>query len=80
MDVDPQIKGIQAGEPIYLDPAPTLGEIAYGGYRESTGGRTFTGAPMPEWMELPQAIQWAWQAAASAVVAHTLLSAEGGAP
>lgn len=55
----------------------TLGEIAYTAYRESTGGRTYSGAEMPLWADLPLAIQWAWQAAGTAVSAHVLHDQDG---
>lgn len=47
---------------------PNLGEIAYAAYGQSTGNRNFLGDPMPDWSELPDPIQTAWQAAAQAIV------------
>lgn len=45
-----------------------LAKIAYQGYGEATGFKTFDGRPMPEWAALGEKIQLAWTAAAAAVV------------
>lgn len=45
-----------------------LAQIAYQGYGESTGFKTFDGRPMPEWKDLGTKIQDAWTAAVAAVI------------
>lgn len=45
-----------------------MGQIAYEAYKEFTGGKTFDGRDMPEWKDLGDKIQRAWEAAADAVV------------
>ena len=49
-----------------------LGELAYNGYRDHTGGKTWNGYPMPMWADLPAHVQAAWNTAASAVRQDTL--------
>jgi hypothetical protein len=45
-----------------------LARAAYEGYRAHTGGKSLaTGAPIPEWLDLPDAIQDAWVASIVAV-------------
>lgn len=47
---------------------PTSGQAAYEAYRKySNGVSLVSGAPIPEWAELPANIQAAWQAAGQAV-------------
>jgi hypothetical protein len=51
--------------------------IAYCAYRAHTGGKSLaTGQNIPEWHELREDIQSAWNAAAAAVEAHVLLDSE----
>lgn len=50
----------------------SLGEIAYTGYRNSTGGKTWNGYEMPTWGDLPANVQAAWDAGGWAVQARTL--------
>ncbi|GGO24876.1 hypothetical protein [Deinococcus humi] len=50
----------------------TGGQIAYEGYRRSTGGRTYDGRIAPLWKELPMSIQHAWQTAAECVLRDAL--------
>jgi hypothetical protein len=46
------------------------GRIAYEAYAEFTGGRSLvTGADLPTWPDLPEAIRLAWTAAAAKVLA-----------
>jgi hypothetical protein len=46
------------------------GQIAYEAYAEFTGGRSLvSGAALPPWPELPEAIRHAWDAAAVKVLA-----------
>ena len=45
----------------------SLGEIAYNGYYERAGGRTWNNYPMPLWADLPMHVQQQWQAGAEAV-------------
>lgn len=42
----------------------SYGQTAYEAYAKSTGGLTFDGRQMPEWDDLWQNIQNAWEAAA----------------
>lgn len=44
------------------------GQIGYEAYATSTGGKTFDGRDMPTWLDLPERIQAAWEAAAIAIV------------
>ena len=47
---------------------PSLGEVAYAGYRENTRGISLvSGVSLPPWGELEPEMQAAWQAAADAV-------------
>lgn len=46
----------------------TTGQIGYDAYGEFTGWRTFDGRPMPEWVDLGERVQGAWQAAADAIL------------
>lgn len=54
-----------------LKPKP-LGELAYNGYRDHTGGKTWNGYDMPHWADLPPHVQAAWNTATSAVRRDTL--------
>jgi len=45
-----------------------LGEVGYRAYGDSVGWKNYLGRPMPEWLELPEAIRGAWIAAAGAIV------------
>ncbi len=42
---------------------PETARQAYAAYADSAGGKNFRGEPMPEWLQLPEAIQNAWIAA-----------------
>lgn len=54
----------------------TYGQIGYEAYRAHTGGVSLaTGAPIPEWDALPQAIKAAWEAAGMVVAKHMLRTA-----
>ncbi|MFF4900401.1 hypothetical protein [Streptomyces sp. NPDC001068] len=44
-----------------------LAQVAYAAYGQSTDNQNFLGDPMPDWKDLPEAIQTAWAAAATAV-------------
>lgn len=44
-----------------------LGLLAYEAYKDSTKGKTFDGRDMPEWADLGNKIQKAWEDAARAV-------------
>ncbi len=49
---------------------PSLGEIGYEAYRNQSGGKSLiSGAPIPPFESLPDAIKAAWQAAGDAVAA-----------
>jgi hypothetical protein len=51
--------------------------MAYLSYRQHTGGVSLaTGQALPEWHELREDIQNAWNAAAAAVETHVLLDVE----
>jgi hypothetical protein len=60
-------------EQAYLPDVASLvaaAEAAYEAYRAHTGGKSLiSGSPIPEWGQLPEAIQQAWQAAAGAKAA-----------
>lgn len=46
----------------------TYGQIAYEAYRRCSGGKSLaTGSPIPDWQELREEIQAAWEIAAYAV-------------
>jgi hypothetical protein len=46
----------------------TVGQSNYEGYRRESGGKSLvSGAEIPEWGELPEEIQEAWEAGANAV-------------
>lgn len=48
---------------------PDTARIAYEAYARSTGGKSLvSGDALPAWDDLPQAIRWAWDAAAQAVI------------
>jgi len=48
---------------------PETARIAYEAYARSTGGKSLvSGDTLPGWDDLPQPIQWAWDAAAQAVI------------
>jgi len=49
-------------------PEETLGQIAFDAYNKDRGGINHLGKRTPEWEELPQEIQHAWEAAAKAIV------------
>lgn len=48
-------------------PNLTAAEVAYAAYGQTTGGLNYQGLPMPAWEQLPERIQQAWDAAATAV-------------
>jgi len=48
----------------------SLEEAAYQAYGESTDWKNFRGDKMPEWEELPEAIQEAWRIASVGSVKH----------
>lgn len=48
--------------------AQSLGEVAFTAYRQSVGGVTYDGKPIPTWAELSTTIRLAWDVAAQAVV------------
>jgi hypothetical protein len=51
------------------DVKPTLGNVAYNGYRKASGGKSLvTGAPIPPWDDMPEAIKDAWDMAAGEVI------------
>jgi hypothetical protein len=51
--------------------AERLGQRAYEGYRDHTGGVSLaTGGPIPAWAELSPAIKAAWGAAAKALLSE----------
>lgn len=51
----------------------SLGKIAYEAYRTHSDGKSLvSGHPIPEWADLPMAIQAAWEKAADAVVSRVL--------
>jgi len=65
------------GTPAALPYAPSTPELlgaaqaAYEAYRAQSGGKSLaTGAPIPDWSKLSEAIQQGWQVAASAAKAH----------
>lgn len=44
------------------------GQIGYEEYSRHTGGKSLaTGAPLPEWDDLPDNIKYAWEASAHAI-------------
>ena len=50
-----------------------LGQLAYEGYRRTTGGVSLvSGAPLPLWEELAWHIQAAWAVAAGDVACHVM--------
>ncbi len=51
-----------------------VGKLGYEAYASSTGGKTFDGRDMPTWEDLPERIQRAWYAAASAIIMIPTLS------
>jgi hypothetical protein len=57
-----------------------LGRIAYTAYAASTGGKTFDGRDMPQWIDVPMRIKDAWQAAAVAARDDGVASREVSAP
>ena len=51
----------------------TLGQVSYESYCEARSWRSFNGNPLPEWKDVRNYIQSAWEAAGwSAVEAHLL--------
>jgi hypothetical protein len=44
-------------------PWEDIAASAYRAYAASTGNKNFRGDPMPQWDDLPQPIQVAWEAA-----------------
>jgi hypothetical protein len=46
----------------------SIAESAYKSYAANTGNKNFKGDPMPEWSDLPLAIQTAWEAASRQVL------------
>lgn len=48
-------------------PERVLGQIAFDAYNKDRGGVNHLGKKTPEWEELPEGIQRAWQVAAIAV-------------
>lgn len=56
-----------------------LGQVAYEAYFAAAGGKSLaTGAPLPQWSVLSEAIRVAWRAAADAVLMLQQLTREGG--
>lgn len=43
------------------------GKVGYEAYGEQVGWKAYNGEAMPQWEQLPQRIQDAWHAAASAI-------------
>jgi len=54
----------------------TLGEIAFEAYNDDRGGVNHQGNKTPDWGELPEEIQHAWEVGADAV-ADELKSVQG---
>ncbi|MFF1469127.1 hypothetical protein [Streptomyces mirabilis] len=54
-----------------LDPRE-LAKLAYTAYSDSVNGRNVRGEPLPEWDELGERIQTAWEVAAEAVARRAL--------
>jgi hypothetical protein len=51
------------------DVKPTFGNVAYNAYRTASGGRSLvTGAPIPPWDDMPEAIKDVWDASAGEVI------------
>jgi hypothetical protein len=46
----------------------SIAKSAYKAYSASTGNKNFRGEPMPEWKELPQPIQTAWEVATRQII------------
>jgi hypothetical protein len=55
----------------------TTGQTGYEAYAAFTGGKTFDGRDMPSWKDLPQRIQDAWNAAATAILNPTSCNIPG---
>ncbi len=51
---------------------PTLGEIAYNAYCEARDWTGFRGDPLPQWDEVKEEIQNAWEVSANALAEHIL--------
>lgn len=65
--------------PFERDDMIELGQVAYEAYCVAAGGKSLaTGAPLPQWGVLSEAIRVAWRAAADAVVMFQQLKREGG--
>ena len=50
---------------------PTPGRVAYVAYLKSSGGKSLvSGAELPPWADLPEAIRNAWESAAEAAIGY----------
>lgn len=59
------------------DNKKSLGEIAYDGYRDHTGGKTWNGYDMPHWADLGEHVRSAWEAGAKAAQRQVLNTVVG---
>ena len=50
----------------------TLGQIAYEAYCEHQDWKAFDGKPIPEWKDVREDIQQAWEIAAVAAARHAM--------
>lgn len=50
-----------------MTTTPTLGEVAYAAYGQTTDHKNYQGLPMPQWADLGDTIRQAWENAAAAV-------------
>lgn len=48
----------------------TYGQIAFDAYRKTVNDTAYDGTPIPEWHALKELVQFAWEAAALAVIQH----------
>jgi hypothetical protein len=54
--------------PIKGNSYEDFAKSAYKAYAANTGNKNFQGNPMPEWEQLPAAIQTAWEASARQII------------
>jgi hypothetical protein len=84
MENAPEFMDLQrqaADEVAMQPPALELGKVGYEAYRKHTGGCSLaTGAPIPEYKQLPEAIKDAWAAAALAIRIAVLTQAASQKP
>lgn len=51
-----------------MSESKSHGQVAFDAYRETVNDTTYDGKPIPEWSALNELVQFAWEAAALAVI------------